>query len=216
MEQVFTFTHPVEVCKKMQGIITTPTGYDPEKETLPVIVFLHGAGERGSNIEDVKVHGIPKYFTKDPDYKGLRAITLSPQCPKGMVWNQLPYPLMTWIRAAMAHVGAKEDHVAITGISMGGFGTWEMLMTFPKFFCCGAPICGGGMSWRTDALKGKRIRAFHGLDDTVVPFSYSQQMVNAARAYGADVTLTAFDHVDHDSWTPTYETTDIIEWLVRH
>ena len=216
MEQVFTFTHPVEICGEMQGIITTPTGYDREKESLPVILFLHGAGERGSNIEDVKVHGIPKYFSKDPDYKGLRVITLSPQCPNGMVWNQLPYPLMTWIRAALKEVGGDENHIAITGISMGGFGTWEMMMTFPKFFCCGAPICGGGMSWRADALRGTAIRAFHGIDDTLVPLSYSLQMVETARYCEADVTLTTFDHVGHDSWTPAYEDTDLIEWLVKH
>ena len=114
--------------KEFSSFLTTLKTAYREKESLPVILFLHGAGERGSNIEDVKVHGIPKYFSKDPDYKGLRVITLSPQCPNGMVWNQLPYPLMTWIRAALKEVGGDTLIVEVNGfvevfvLTAGGYG----------------------------------------------------------------------------------------------
>ena len=214
MEQIISFSHPVEVCGSLEGYITTPKAYDPEKETLPVIVFLHGYNGTYLDFESISQEGIPKYFMNDPDYRGYRVITLVPRCPVDKFWNQFPHALMEWIRAAMAHVGAKEDHVAITGLSMGGFGTWEMLLTFPSFFCCGAPICGGGMSWRSWTLNSQRIRAFHGIDDDVVPLSYSLQMVQAAKDNGADVTLTTFDHVGHDSWTSAYEKTDLIDWLI--
>ncbi len=213
MQSVFTFTHPVEVAGTLSGLVTVPTGFDPAKERLPVIVGLHGAGERGTDIELMKVHGIGKHFSADPDYHGLRVITLSPQCPCGMAWDHLAFPLMTWIKAAVAELNGDESRISITGLSMGGFGTWEMLLTFPDYFSCGAPICGGGLSWRCDALRGKKIRVYHGLDDDVVPISYSQQMVDAARACGADVDFTAYDKVGHGSWYRAYAETDLIEWL---
>jgi len=217
MEKVFIHEAKAEVCGKMAGIVTTPTGFDPAAEKLPVIVFLHGAGERGdgspAEIEKVKIHGIPKYFCADPDYKGLRVITLSPQCPDNMVWNHLVYPLMQWIRETVQMLNGDEDRISITGLSMGGFGSWDMLMTFPEAFSCGAPVCGGGLSWRAASLKGMKIRVFHGLDDGAVPFGNSMEMVAAARKSGADVTLTAYDKVGHGSWLPAYGETDLIEWL---
>lgn len=220
MERVFYYQSEAEVCGKMAGIITTPTDFDPTKEKLPVIVFLHGAGERGDGsleqVELVKVNGVPKLFCADPDYKGLRVITMSPQCPQNMVWNHLVHPLMKWIREVVAMLNGDEDRVSITGLSMGGFGTWDMLMTYPEAFSCGAPVCGGGLSWRAGALKDMDIRAFHGLDDATVPFSNSMEMVSCARMNGARVTLTAYDHVGHGSWVPAYEQSDLIEWLVSH
>lgn len=213
MKTEFVFTYPVEVCGTMSGVVTVPTGFDPAKEQLPVIVFLHGAGERGTDTDLVKVHGIPMLFSKDPDYHGLRVITLSPQCPDGMTWNHLAFPLKTWLDAAVKELNGDPARISITGLSMGGFGTWEMLLTFPEMFSCGAPICGGGLSWRSDALRGKKLRVYHGLDDTVVPFSYSEQMVNAARANGADVDFIAYDKVGHGSWFRAYGETDLVEWL---
>jgi len=213
MQNEFVFTRNVEVAKSMSGIVTVPTGFNPAKESLPVIVFLHGAGERGPELERVKVHGIPMYFSKDPDYHGLRVITLSPQCPKDMTWNHLAFPTMDWIEAAVTELNGDRNRISITGLSMGGFGTWEMLLTFPDYFSCGAPICGGGLSWRAPYLKGKKLRVYHGLDDATVPFSYSQQMVDASRAAGADVEFIAYDKVGHGSWFKAYGETDLIEWL---
>jgi len=213
MQNEFIFTHSVEVAGSLSGVVTVPTDFDPKTESLPVIVFLHGAGERGTDLNLVKVHGIPKHFSADPDYHGLRVITLSPQCPNDMTWNHLAFPLMTWIKAAVAELNGDENRISITGLSMGGFGTWEMLMTFPDYFCCGAPICGGGLSWRADALRGKKIRVYHGLDDGVVPISYSQQMVDAARECGADIDFIAYDKVGHGSWIKAYAETDLIDWL---
>lgn len=212
--QVYTYTHKVEVCGQLTGVVTVPSGYDPEKEKLPVIVFLHGAGERGTNLDLVKVHGIPMLFSKDPDYHGLRVITLSPQCPHDMVWSSLVYPLRQWIDEAVEEFGGDPKRISITGLSMGGFGTWSMITAMPDYFTCAAPICGGGLSWLCGCLKGKKLRVYHGLDDTAVPFAYSQLMVDAARAAGADVTLTAYDHVGHGSWIKAYGETDLVEWLV--
>ena len=213
MENVMVYTKEVEVAGSLSGVVTVPTGFDPEKESLPVIVFLHGAGERGTDTELVKVHGVPKLFCKNPDYHGLRVITLSPQCPNGMTWNHLAFPLMDWIRAAVRTYHGDETRVSLTGLSMGGFGTWEMLCTFPAYFCCGAPVCGGGLSWRADLLRGQHIRVYHSVDDGCVPFSYSVQMVEAAKKYGADIRFFPTDGYDHNCWNNAYEETDLIEWL---
>lgn len=213
MKNEFVFTRKVDLCGKMSGIVTVPTGFDPEKESLPVIVFLHGAGEVGPDLEKVKIHGIPKIFSKDPDYHGLRVITLSPQCPAGMVWSNLVYPLRQWIDAAVTKLNGDPDRISLTGLSMGGFGTWSVMTTMPEYFSCDAPICGGGMSWLGYKLQGTKLRVYHGLDDKSVPFVYSQMMVDSARKNGAQVEFFAYDQVGHGSWVKAYEQTDLIEWL---
>ena len=213
MDSVSVYTKKVPVAGELTGWVTVPTGFDPAKERLPLILFLHGAGERGTDLELVKVHGIAKLFCANPDYHGLRVITASPQCPEGMVWNHLAYQVKEWIEAVAEDLNADKGRISVTGLSMGGFGTWELLTTFPEMFYRGAPVCGGGMSWRAGALKSGRIRVFHGLDDACVPFYYSQVMVEAARGNGIEISLTAYDKVGHGSWVPAYEQSDLIEWL---
>ncbi len=207
------FEKQVEVAGVMRGVVTAPTDFDPTKESLPVIVFLHGAGERGNNVDAVRIHGIPKLFGRDPDHQGLRVITLSPQCPNDMTWNHLAFPLMDWIKSAVREYNGDENRIAVTGLSMGGFGTWEMLCTFPDYFCCGAPVCGGGLSWRADLLRGQKIRVYHSVDDGAVPFSYSVQMVTAAKANGADIMFYPTDGYGHNCWDNAYEETDLVAWL---
>ena len=108
MENVFVYTKEVEVCGKLSGYVTTPHDFDPSKESLPMIVFLNGAGERGPNIDNVRTHAIPKLFVRNPDYKGLRVLTVSPQCPADMTWNHLAFPVMDWIRAIAKELNADE------------------------------------------------------------------------------------------------------------
>lgn len=194
-------------------VLTTPTGFNAENEHLPLIVYLHGAGERGDNLEAVKIHGIPKLFSADPDYHGLRVVTLSPQCPDGKVWDNLTEQLMYLIETIVEDLAIDRDRITLTGNSMGGFGTYEMGCSYPGYFAALAPICGGGMAWRSDALTDTPMRVFHGgKDDTVLP-ARSEEMVNIINHRGGNATLQIFPDVWHDSWTPAYETTDLIEWL---
>ena len=194
--------------------ITVPSSFNRGTDTLPMIVFLHGAGERGSDIESVRVHGIPKLFGSDENYRGLSVITLSPQCPGGMVWNHLVFELKELIDRVSADYNADPRRISITGISMGGFGTWEMGMTFPGYFSALAPICGGGLSWRAPVLRDTPIRAYHGDADSVVPVMYSKEMIRVIENAGGRPSLTIYPGVGHDCWTLAYETTDLIEWLV--
>lgn len=193
--------------------------YTPKKVTkdLPLIVFLHGAGERGNgttDLERVNVHGVSRYCG-DGTFE-LNAIVLCPQCPEGTVWNKMTVELKALIDKVAAKYNVNTKKISLTGLSMGGFGTWEMALTYPEYFSCFAPICGGGMAWRCDALKGKDIWAFHGDKDSIVAFSNSDEMVSKARAFGANVKFTVFAGVDHNSWEPAYLDTKVIEWLLAH
>lgn len=196
-------------------VLTTPDDFDSQKETLPLILFLHGAGERGSDPETVCLHGIPKLFSKDCTHQGLRVITLSPQCPEGLVWNNLVLAVKELVDAVIRDYGADPERVTVTGLSMGGFGTWEMALTYPHFFAAAAPICGGGLSWRCQLLKELPIRAFHGSADTTVPPVYSTLMVDAVNQNGGKAELTLFEGVGHNSWDRAYEQTDLISWLAK-
>ncbi len=205
---------PKGVLPAMPYILTAPEDWNPAVEKLPLIVFLHGAGERGTDPELVRgFFGIPKFFGENPSYHGLRVITLSPQCPVENIWHHLTLPLYELIMTIVEQCNIDRNRISITGCSMGGFGTWEMICTYPKLFAAAAPICGGGLSWRAGALREMPIRVFHGGVDSVVPTVYSQLMVDAANAAGGHAELTVFPGVDHDSWVPAYRDTDVIEWL---
>ena len=196
---------------KMPYLLTTPSDFDPSRESLPLVLFLHGAGERGDDGAKVGIHGIPKYFGKDVDYGGHRVITLSPQCPEGEVWIHLNRVVKALLDEVIARYNADPDRISITGISMGGFGTWDMLCTYPSFFAAAAPICGGGMSW--SICTQTPIRAFHGDADGAVPLNCSLDMVDAVNARGGNADLTIYHGCGHDSGTRSYERTDLLAWL---
>ena len=190
-------------------LVYEPADRDPA-EKLPMIVFLHGAGERGTDPEVMKCHSIPMIFDKPVDY---RCIVVCPQCPKDEVWLQHLDGLRDYIVKMVRKYNADPDAIALTGISMGGFGSWELAMAYPEMFSCVAPICGGGMSWRADRLKTLPIRAFHGENDGVVPPSHSVEMVDKVNRAGGEAELTLYPGVGHDSWKKAYES-GVIEWML--
>lgn len=196
-------------------IVTTPEDWDPQSEKLPLLVFLHGSGERGDTPEALlSFYGIPRLFGENPTHRGIRAITLSPLCPPDYIWNNLTLAVHELIEAVAEEYQADRRRICITGCSMGGFGTWELICAYPTLFSAAAPICSGGLTWRASLLKDMPIRVFHGGADSVVPLVYSQLMTEAVNKAGGHAELTVFPGVDHDSWVPTYRDTDVLEWLV--
>lgn len=195
--------------------VYTPKNYDASQK-YPMIVSLHGAGERGDGTENgfsvMQNIGLPRYFRDG--LMEIPCIVLAPQCPDPYVWNQLIFTLKALIEKVAAEYNADPDRISITGMSMGGFGTWEMAMAFPDMFSAIAPICGGGMAWRAPALNGMPIWAFHGNEDGVVSITNSQEMVKAARVGGADVKFTIFDGINHNSWDSAYLDTNLVQWLI--
>ena len=194
--------------EKMNYLLYVP---ENKSEKLPMIVFLHGAGERGDDFDKIAVHGVPKYVERGMD---IPAIVIAPQCPQDFIWNRLTVEVKELIDFAVAEYGADPERISITGLSMGGYGTWEMGMAYPGFFAALAPVCGGGISWNTGMIGKTPVWAFHGDADNVVPYNNSVEMCDTLKAKGGNVRLTLFHGVDHNSWEPAYETTKLIEWLV--
>ncbi|MBP3388315.1 MAG: prolyl oligopeptidase family serine peptidase, partial [Clostridia bacterium] len=144
-------------------LLCTPDDMAPD-EKLPLIVFLHGAGERGDDPWLTKVHGPAKRY--DHNFP-VRAILLCPQCAAEDVWYTQVHELRELIEHTLTTQPVDPNRVSLTGISMGGFGTWALAMAHPDLFSCIAPICGGGMAWNAGRLTNLPIRAFHGDCDSV-------------------------------------------------
>jgi predicted peptidase len=186
----------------------------------PLLLFLHGAGERGADVSMVKVHGPPKLMKNQPDFP---FILVSPQCPDGQLWSD--ELLLNLLDEVMAKHKVDPTRVYLTGLSMGGFGTWSLGLKYPERFAAIAPVCGGGdplavllaSKQKTGALKSLGIWAFHGAKDPVVKLEESERMVNALKKAGvSDVTLTVYPEAQHDSWTETYANAKLYEWFLRH
>lgn len=111
---------------------------------------------------------------------------------------------------------ADTDRIYVTGLSMGGFGTWSLGIAYPDRFAALAPICGGNNPQQVSLLKQVPVWVFHGAKDTVVPLSQSEAMVEALREAGGDVKLTVYPEAGHDSWTETYNNDELYEWLLQH
>ena len=184
---------------------------DTPSDDMPLILFLHGAGESGNNLDYVCMHGIPKMIAKEG--LSLPAYAIFPQCPGAYVWPDLVLPLKALIDSVVSEYKIDKKRIHATGLSMGGFGTWALGRAFPNFFASLAPICGGGLAWAAGSLK-MPIRAFHGDKDSVVSLRNSVEMVDAVNANGGNATLTIFPDTDHDSWNAAYEKTDLIEWIL--
>ena len=142
------------------------------------------------------------------------AVVVAPQCPNGLIWNLLTFELKEFIDSIAEEYRCDKAKISITGLSMGGYGTWEMLMSFPGYFYRAAPVCGGGVSWRTDLIGKVPVWAFHGDRDVCVPPVNSYEMCDRLKAAGGLVKLTVFHGVDHESWEGAYEESRVIDFLI--
>ena len=187
---------------------------DTPMEVLPMIVYLHGAGERGSNIDHLERHGIPMMIENGAE---IPAVVLCPQCPANCVWDNIPFDVMAIIEKTAKDYHVDPDRISITGSSMGGFGTWMMGLTFPTFFSAVSPVAGGGMSWRCGNLRTTPIRAYHGDQDQAVPIIYSELMVNAVNKKAGNAELIVLPNCGHnDGIKFAYTETDLISWLLSN
>lgn len=187
--------------------------YPDEYKDLPLIVYLHGAGERGKNIDHLYRHGIPKLIKEGSRFD---AVVLCPQCPAHYVWDNVVEKTKGIIDRVVAEYEIKKDRICITGSSMGGFGTWMMAKTYPSFFAGIAPVAGGGMSWRTSKLKTTPTLAVHGVEDVLVPLIYSQLMVDGVNDSGGHAELIEINGYGHnDGIDFAYRNTKVIAWLLQ-
>ncbi|MCZ6795644.1 MAG: serine hydrolase [Planctomycetota bacterium] len=180
-------------------------------EKLPLIVFLHGAGERGDDLEKVKMHGPPKIVETMKDFP---FIVLSPQCERRSWWR--PEAIIRLVDHVVAEYPVDEDRVYLTGLSMGGYGSWALAAHYPDRFAAVAPICGGGEPETAAKMKEVPLWVFHGARDRVVSLERSKNMVDAVRAAGGDARLTVYPEAGHDSWTKTYDDPRLYRWFLSH
>jgi predicted peptidase len=210
-----------ETEKTVHYLLFTPREYDAGGKPWPLLLFLHGLGECGNyELERVKVHGPPKLVESRPDFP---FVVVSPQCPpqpgglKDIPTAWKPELLMQLVDHVMGHVRIDPTRVYVTGLSMGGYGTWRLVAAHPERFAAAVPICGGGEPQAMAAsLRRVPIWAFHGARDAVVTLEKSQVMVNAVRSAGGQVRFTIYPEVEHDSWTQTYNNDKVYQWLLSH
>lgn len=179
-------------------------------QKYPLLLFLHGSGERGTNPDLVKKHGPLKVA----DSLNLPFIVLGPQCPDVPWWEVNDVKML--LDEIIETLPVDTSRIYITGLSMGGFATWDMLMKYPDVFAAAIPVCGGGYPFRAHLVDHVPIWAFHGAQDDVVPVEYSSRMVKALKENGADVKFTVYPDANHDAWTETYNKPEIYRWLLQH
>ncbi len=204
-----------------------PSPYNADLK-YPLVIFLHGAGERGSDNTAQLVHGMAE-FCKTKWRQKYPCYVIAPQCPEGQKWVEVDWaadthdmpaepsePLelvLELIDTMVKDSAVNEKRVIMTGLSMGGYGTWDALARRPGFFAGGLPICGGGDPKTAERLTKTPIWCFHGADDPVVKAQRSRDMIDAIKAAGGEPKYTEYPGVQHDSWTQTYADPAVIEWM---
>ena len=194
-----------------------PKGFDPSKkeQKYPLILFLHGRGESNGPLSIVKKWGPPKLAESE---KGLPYILISPQCPKSSWWSnddqqEILIKLLAQVRKQFP---INDSRIYLTGLSMGGFGSWELASRLPDTFAAVVPICGGGNPKNAAKLVDIPIWNWHGDADTVVPISKSEEMVEAVKiAGGKKITFTRLKDVGHNSWSDAYASPKLWDGLAN-
>jgi predicted peptidase len=213
--------------KKLLYRIMLPQDYDASRK-YPLVLFLHGAGERGDDNTVQLVHGMND-FAKDENREKYPCFVVAPQCPTGQQWanidrsadklEQAEQPSETMqltldlLAALQKDYSIDNRRLYVTGLSMGGYGTWDVIQRLPGKFAAAAPICGGGDESRAAKLVKLPIWAFHGDQDTAVKPEYSRQMIAAIKKAGGDPKYTEYEGVGHDSWVKAYSDPELMKWM---
>jgi predicted peptidase len=203
-----------------------PAGYDASgSEAHPLVVFLHGAGERGNDNRKQLVHGSDLMLGMAEKHG---AFVLVPQCPSGEKWadvdwsaptHKMPEKPSASMSLVMQLLGKLEKdfridakRICVMGLSMGGYGTWDALQRYPDVFAAGVPICGGGDDSGAGQIKAA-VWCFHGDRDGAVPVARSRNMVEAMKKAGGNVKYTEYPGCGHNSWNPAFAEPELLEWL---
>ncbi|WP_145265436.1 carboxylesterase family protein [Calycomorphotria hydatis] len=208
--------------------IHVPEEQDASKR-YPLVLFLHGAGERGSDNEKQLVHGVKDMlaYSRKTDTP---FIIVAPQCPTGQQWVNTPWSAETHtmpeepsepmslviglLEELQSTLPVDKSRLYATGLSMGGFGTWDIVQRKPDTFAAAIPICGGGDTAMADTIKDVPIWVFHGDEDRAVIVKRSRDMVAALEEVDGNVKYTEYEGVGHNSWTRTYTDDAVLEWLL--
>lgn len=214
--------------------ILLPLNYDASKK-YPLILFLHGAGERGNDNEKQLVHG-SSLFLQDSTREKYPAIVLFPQCPEKSFWSNVhrfddrkgeerhvfqtggePTIAMVLLQQLLKKITAEypveKKQVYVGGLSMGGMGTFEIVWRNPRLFAAAFPICGGASATYAKRLKTVHWWIFHGAKDDIVVPQFSQRIATALKAVHADVKFTLYPEANHNSWDAAFAEPGLLQWL---
>lgn len=180
-------------------------------EKLPLLVFLHGMGERGHDLDLLCYHGVGRFLKQGREFP---ALVFCPQCPVTTKWKEITPFVKDMILSVAKEYGADESRIAVTGISMGGFGTWDLAGKYPELWYKAAPICGGGDPEAAPKMKDIPFRVFHGQKDEAVPFALSEEMVEALKKVNGNVEFFPYPEKGHNVWDAAYCETDLVDWLL--
>jgi predicted peptidase len=199
----------------IEYLLYLPEDYDGTKR-VPFMLFLHGRGESNGPLSLVKKWGPPRLIDRGDK---MPYIVASPQCPATSFWSQAGE--QNKLLKLLAHLEKTYPidggRMYLTGLSMGGFGSWTLAATHPDKFAAVAPICGKGNAADAEKLKDLPIWAWHGLNDRVVPPSGTEEIVEAIRkAGGTKVIYTSLEGIGHNAWSSAYGTPDLYSWFDRH
>ncbi len=207
--------------RALEYLLFLPARYGEAPEgRWPLILFLHGAGERGSELAMVRKHGIARIAEEQAET--FPFVAVSPQCPAEKRWTDYVDVLLAIVEQACTDYTVDRHRVYLTGMSMGGQGTWVLGAAAPERFAALAPVCAPRRpptdDWegRARALAHTPVWAFHGGQDPVVPLADSEAMVEAIRRAGGDARLTVYPEAAHDAWTAAYADPGLYAWFLRH
>ena len=229
VEKEITFTGGKYKDEKFRYMVLEPEMMEAGKK-YPVILFLHGAGERGNDPQKALAHfptimATPEYRKKFP------CILIVPQCRAGKSWVEVkwsdknsshfpaePSPMMSMamqcLDKTLKEYPVDKRRIYLTGLSMGGYGSWDLSMRRPELFAAVVPICGGGDEKEVKRIVHLPIWAFHGSEDGAVPVERSRQMIDALKKAGGSPKYTEYKGVGHDSWTPAYTDPEgVMPWM---
>ena len=207
--------------------IMAPKDYDPNKK-YPLVLFLHGAGERGTDNLIQLVHGMND-FSKDENRAKYPCFVVAPQCPTGKRWVEVDWTLdshkqlpddsetmklvLALLSSLQKEYSIDAKRLYVTGLSMGGYGTWDLITRYPHMFAAAAPVCAGADETKASLVAKVPIWTFHGDKDTTVKVSRSRNMIAAIEKAGGKPKYTEYPGVGHNSWKSAYSDPKLLEWM---
>ena len=200
----------MKICayKNFNYVFREPEDFSLNKK-YPLVIYLHGAGGRGNNINVIFEHP----FFSETERWLKDAISVAPQCYEDS-WFSIFEQLQDFVKYVSSLEYVDASRVYVVGASMGGYATWQVAMSIPQTIAAIIPICGGGMYWNAGRLVNMGVWAFHGAKDKTVFPEESQKMVNSISICGGNPRLTIYEDVEHDSWMRTFQNAEVWKWLL--
>ena len=209
--------------ERMRYLLFVPKDYDKQKK-YPLVLWLHGGGSRGDDLKMLLRYGDEQgigYFARVDNQSKYPSIIVAPQCPQGRLWgdpdSEQPTAEMRLVLEILEKVQADYSidsrRLYVTGISLGGYGTWDIIRRRPEMFAAAIPICGGGNTSKASSMVRTAIWAFHGDQDELVNVSESRRMITAIRNAGGEPRYTEYKGVGHNSWERAFTEQDLLPWM---